>query len=101
MCGSNCGCCHEGGCNTSLVIKILLIVGAVNWGLVGLGMLLGDMDWNVIYMFLGGVPVVEATVYILVGVAGVMKLFGCKCKKCREGVCSACAPDGSKTEGNM
>ncbi len=70
MCHGKCGC----GCMK--VGKYLLIVGGLNWGLVGLGMLLGK-DLNVLNMILGSVPVVEAVVYILVGVAAVMKLFGC------------------------
>jgi len=35
----------------------------------------------------------------LVGIAAVMKIFGCMCKKC-VGVCSSCCPD-SKVEGGM
>ena len=69
------------GCNTSKVIKFLLIIGGVNWGLVGLGMLLGS-DLNVVNMILGSMPTVEAIVYVLVGIAAVMKIFGCGCKKC-------------------
>ena len=39
------------GCNTSKAIRVLLIIGGVNWGLVGLGMFLGS-DLNVINMIL-------------------------------------------------
>jgi len=62
-------------------VKWLLIIGGINWGLVGVGMLMGR-NWNVVNMLLGNWPTVEAIVYILVGVAGIMKIFGCKCKKC-------------------
>ncbi len=56
----------------SLVARILVIVGGVNWGLVGLGMLLGKGDvWNVVRMILGSVSWLEAVVYLLVGVAAV------------------------------
>jgi uncharacterized protein len=82
------------GCTCSMIAKILLIVGGVNWGLVGLGMLLNASEsWNVVNMLLGSVPVVEAIVYLLVGVAAVISIFGCKCKTCSEGVCAACAPN--------
>ena len=77
-----------------MVSKILVVVGGVNWGLVGLGMLFGNQDWNVVKMLLGGVPVLEAVVYLLVGVAAVMMLMCCKCKKCA-GVCKA---DGATSE---
>lgn len=56
----------------SLVARILVIVGGVNWGLVGIGMLLGKGDaWNVVRMILGSVSWLEAIVYVLVGVAAV------------------------------
>lgn len=52
---------------------ILLLTGGVNWGLVGLGMLL-NKDLNVIHMLLGGVPTLEAIVYLLVGIMAVKVL---------------------------
>lgn len=94
MCHSNCGCGHGGRwgmCNTSLGGKILLIIGGLNWGLVGVGMLLGSADsWNVVHMLLGSVPVLEAVIYVLVGLAAIMKVFGCRCKTCTGGVCTSC-----------
>lgn len=57
----------------------LVIIGALNWGLVGLGTLL-NTDLNVVNMLVGSMPTVEAVVYLLVGLAGVMKLIkGGKC----------------------
>lgn len=53
----------------------LLIVGALNWGLVGLGMLLGGEGWNVVNMIFGAWPMLEGLVYVLVGAAGVWKLW--------------------------
>ena len=94
-----CGCGCGKGCTPALIGKILVIVGAVNWGLVGVGMLM-DADWNVVHMLLKSVPVVEAIVYILVGVAGVMKIFGCKCKKCA-GACASCVAPSTNTGGDM
>lgn len=61
--------------------KVLLIIGGLNWGLIGVGMLMNN-DWNVVHMFLGSWPAVEAIVYILVGLAAIMKIFGCRCSKC-------------------
>lgn len=60
---------------------ILVVVGALNWGLVGLGWLVGGgSDWNVVHMLLGAWMQVEAIVYVLVGLAGVYKLVMCgKC----------------------
>ena len=77
------GCSHKGyACH--LIGKILMIIGGINWGLIGVGMLLGSAaDWNVVHMLLAGVPVIEAIVYLLVGITAVMAIFGCKCKKCK------------------
>ena len=60
----------------------LMVIGGVNWGLVGIGMFLG-MNLNVVNLVLGGVPYAEPAVYILVGIAAVVGIFGgCKCKGC-------------------
>lgn len=87
----------------AMIAKVLVIIGGVNWGLVGLGMLLGSLGgWNVVNMILGFSPVLEGVVYVLVGVSAVMMIFGCKCGKCMSGVCTSCAdPDAPKTEGSM
>lgn len=45
----------------------LLVIGGLNWGLVGLGYFLGN-DLNVIHMLLGTWPAVENLVYLVVGV---------------------------------
>jgi len=94
------GCCSKGGCTMSMIGKILVIIGGINWGLIGLGMLLGNVEgWNVVNMLLGSIPVLEAVVYVLVGISAVLMIFGCKCSKC---VCVSCAnPEANKTEGNM
>lgn len=60
-----------------LVALILVIVGALNWGLVGLGWLSGGYDWNVVHRLLGQWMQVEAVIYVLVGLAGVYKLVAC------------------------
>ncbi len=97
MCDSKCGDC-KGCCAPASIGKILLIIGGANWGLVGVGMLMSS-NWNVVNLLLGSWPVVEAIVYILVGVAAVMKIFGCKCKKCMA-ACASCCTD-TKDGGSM
>ncbi|OGI68297.1 hypothetical protein A2738_02460 [Candidatus Nomurabacteria bacterium RIFCSPHIGHO2_01_FULL_42_15] len=91
MCHSNCDHKWSAGCVTSMIGKILLVVGGLNWGLVGIGMLMNS-DWNVVYMLLGKLPTLEAVVYILVGVAAIAGIFGCKCTKCMD-PCGACDHD--------
>lgn len=56
---------------------ILVIVGALNWGLVGLGGFMGA-NWNVVNLVLGAWPQVEWIVYVLVGIAGVMHMKSCR-----------------------
>lgn len=52
------------------IAKILVWVGAINWGLVGLGNFMGS-NWNLVGMILGGVPALMNLVYVLVGVSAV------------------------------
>lgn len=58
---------------------ILVIVGAVNWGLVGLGQLTGAGTdaYNLVNLLLGGFAggQVEAVVYLLVGLAGLYQVY--------------------------
>jgi uncharacterized protein len=58
-----------------MVAWVLVVVGAVNWGLVGLGGLLGMGGWNVVMMVLGSMPMLENLVYLLVGLSGLWLLF--------------------------
>ena len=52
-----------------LVAKILVVVGAINWGLIGL------LDRNLVTLILGSVPALVQLTYILVGVAGVYEAY--------------------------
>lgn len=69
---------------------ILMLVGSLNWGLVGLGGFAGG-NWNVVNMIFGSWPQVEWIVYLLVGVAAVYELLSHKknCKCCNMGGTSA------------
>lgn len=65
---------------TSLAI-VLTVVGAVNWGLVGLGDFIG-MNLNLVNLFVGSWPVVENIVYLLVGISGLMVAATHATKQC-------------------
>lgn len=56
----------------------LVVVGAINWGLVGL------FDFNLVELVFGAVPWLERLIYVLVGVAGVVLIFTHKtdCRVC-------------------
>jgi len=77
----------ENRCTACKAACILVVIGAINWGLIGVGGFVGS-DWNVVHMLLGTWPKVEWIVYILVGIAGIMKLFGsrCPCMKKAQGM---------------
>lgn len=78
-CNSNGKC---GGCGMGSITKVLLIIGGLNWGLVGVGMLMGN-NLNVVNMLLGSWPMIEAIIYVVVGVAAILSIFGCSCSKCK------------------
>jgi uncharacterized membrane protein YuzA (DUF378 family) len=69
----------KGGSSWYHASWILVVVGALNWGLVGL------FDFNLVHAILGGVPALERIVYILVGVAGIVMIATCK-HHCASGV---------------
>lgn len=52
----------------NVIAMILLIAGALNWGLVGLA------RFNLVAWLFGSVPVLATIIYILVGLAGVYAL---------------------------
>jgi uncharacterized membrane protein YuzA (DUF378 family) len=56
------------------IVVALVIIGAVNWGLVGLGGFLG-MNLNVVNLVLGSIAWLENIVYVIVGLAGLYKLY--------------------------
>ncbi len=60
-----------------MVAFVLVIVGALNWGLVA-------FDYNLVSTLLGSWPTVEMIVYLLVGASGVYLLIGHKksCSHC-------------------
>lgn len=59
------------------VAKWLVVIGGLNWGLVGLGGFVGS-DLNVIGLILGGVAggVLANIVYLLVGLSALYALWG-------------------------
>ncbi len=75
---------------THKIAFILLVIGGLNWGLVGLGDWFGG-NWNVVNLLLGSWPSIEALVYVLVGVSAIVLVFTHKkdCKTCEAGAAAA------------
>jgi len=66
-----------------IVTFLLVIVGGLNWGLVGLGGFMGS-DWNLVHFIFGAWPMLEWVVYLLVGLSALSLIFTHKkdCKVC-------------------
>lgn len=52
-----------------IIALILIIIGAINWGLIGI------FNFNLVETIFGGFSIISRIIYILVGVAG---LWGIK-----------------------
>lgn len=83
------------GCSASKLMKVLVVVGALNWGLVGIGMLTGS-PLNAVNILLGSAPYAEAAVYLVVGISALGTMWGCRCKTCMSS-CASCSVE-AKTE---
>lgn len=56
------------------IARWLVTIGALNWGLVGIGYFFG-MNLNLVNIILGGVSWLEAAVYVLIGASAVLGLM--------------------------
>ena len=78
------------------IAKILVLVGALNWGLAGIGGFIGT-NLNIVNLIFGSISWLENIIYILVGLSAVMKIVGCRCKMCKGG--AACVTCGTSCGG--
>lgn len=53
-----------------MIAMILLIIGGLNWGLVGI-----NRGWDLVNLALGSIPWLASTVYILVGLSAIWGIF--------------------------
>jgi hypothetical protein len=51
------------------IALVLVIVGGVNWGLFGL------VQWDLVDLILGSIPVLARIVYVLVGIAALYMIY--------------------------
>lgn len=66
-------------CPVCKLINALVIIGALNWGLVGI------LNMNLVATALGDMTIASRVVYGLVGIAGVLKIISCfKCCPCQK-----------------
>ncbi len=69
-----------GSCIICKIAGLLVIIGAVNWGLVGV------LNMDLVAKFLGDMTTPARVVYVVIGVAGILKLVGCfmACPACKK-----------------
>lgn len=84
-------CSPSGKSPITMIAITLLLIGAINWGLIGLGHFV-NQNLNLVDLLLGRWPTVEAIVYILVGLAAVYKIAMCK-GACGSGCGCDCGPE--------
>lgn len=77
------------------VAFILTIIGALNWGLVGIGDYMGS-NWNVVNLLLSSWSWLEDLVYVLVGFSAIYLIFDHK-NTCR--VCGSSSPSSGTEKG--
>ena len=84
---------HSGGMLMKIlrcIVKLLVIIGALNWGLVGF------FDYNLVGDIFGGEASTGArVVFSIVGLAGLFWLARFCCKCCRGGKCGCGCGCGS------
>ena len=57
------------------IASVLAVIGAINWGLVGIKSFSGAAyDYDMVNLVLGRIPMLAAIVYILIGLSGIWML---------------------------
>jgi len=51
------------------IALVLLVIGGLNWGLVGL------FGFDLVEAILGSIPILQSIVYVLVGIAGLYTIY--------------------------
>lgn len=70
---------QKGCCAVHNVGQWLLVIGGLNWGLVG------AFQYNLVDSLLGGWPWLVRIVYVLVGLSAIAALFQGGCSACKKG----------------
>ncbi len=73
---------NKTGCGASKIAWVLVIIGGLNWGLVGAGVFM-NTNLNLVNLLLGNMPMIEAIIYLVVGIATIVSLIGCPCTTCK------------------
>ena len=55
-----------------VIVAVLLVVGGLNWGLVGL------FGFDLVETLFSSIPVIQKTVYVLVGLSAIYQIIGLK-----------------------
>ena len=83
---------YRGKCTAHMIAWVLVIIGGLNWGLVG------AFNYNLVDGIFGVGSMVARIIYVVVGLATIFMLLEVKCKKCKGHMCKGC---GVKMEDKM
>ena len=71
-------------CAVCKIVGVVVAIGAINWGVVGL------WQTDLVAKVLGYMTGPARAVYVLIGIAGVLKVLSCfKCCPCQKGTCAS------------
>ena len=56
------------------IVLVLVVIGGLNWGLVGIGGF-ADAELNVVKLIFGALPALEYIIYLLVGLAALYLIY--------------------------
>ncbi len=71
------------------VAFILLIIGGINWGLIGF------FQFNLVTFIFGDLSIVSRVIYAVIGLAAVFAILKCFCK-CGTSCCKTTTPEKKK-----
>lgn len=64
-------------CGPAWILWALVLIGALNWGLVG------AFNFNLVNAIFGSITWLERAIYVIVGLAAIGAAIGCRCKSCK------------------
>lgn len=88
-------CSSKSKCLGVKICWLLVVIGALNWGLVGI------FDWNLVTAIFGSVSWLERLIYILVGIGGLCLLISCPGKECKNGKGGGCGGGDKAPESDL
>ena len=71
----NSQCCGKRGCSLAMTAKTLVVIGGINWGLVGV------LKLDLVETIFGSIAILQQIIYIVIGLAALYMVYGTLMKK--------------------